>query len=444
MLVHAGDLQNSSTFQLGHVGPCTSQPTSNSHTQASSLTLPRVMHTNSATTHGSSSSTSVLDTAASGVHGNPTAHSLRASMSLQRRPVANRRTQQIAAPVLPPKPPLGTSLHAPGNAAQGPMGAKGSGCTLTLSEGVPAVSSVARGAAALVPPHLPPLVPVSSSAQPRSPNTPHLQGVCSILQGSRTALHLPESTNVPSQATIECTSSLEAAPPPRFSPIIRSRSAEDPPDLGIQCSSSTSSLFSQLDQHLLDRIMLHLSSTSSLNPAANVCRRFRNAARRVSRSAALLNGPSSTPPVDPATGALDMRPLQSFPGLRSLRLPKFDRMRTIEVLPVELFRLRMLTQLTYLDIQCAAYVPTFQPLRLLPSLRHLSCAGASLNPPPDLPELPNCEVMLYANRGLSAATRRNVLATLPPLSGTQRPVVSHVSSTVHSCRVLVQMKYLCH
>ena len=135
----------------------------------------------------------------------------------------------------------------------------------------------------------------------------------------------------------------------------------------------------------------------------------------------LLPSPSCTPPVDPATGALDLRPLQKFLGLHTLRLPKFDRMRTVEVLPVELFRLRMLTQLTYLDIQCAAYVPTFQPLRLLPALRHLSCAGASLSPPPDIPELPNCEVMLYANRGLSAANRRNVLSTLPPLSGALLP-----------------------
>lgn len=261
----------------------------------------------------------------------------------------------------------------------------------------------------LVPPELPPLLPAaSSSTQGHDSNVQlsNLHAARSIFAGS---------CSFAVQPAVE-RSAPEEVPAP-YSPIVRSPSVEDPPDLPIRSSGSSFSLFSLLDQHLLDRILLHVSATNSLNPAANVCQRFRNAVRRVAGSATLLPSPSSTPPVDPATGALDLRPLRHFPGLHTLRLPKFDRMRRIEVLPVELFRLRMLTQLTYLDIQCAAYVPTFQPLRLLPALRHLSCAGASLNPPPDLPELPNCEVMLYANRGLSAASRRNVLATLPPLSG---------------------------
>lgn len=173
----------------------------------------------------------------------------------------------------------------------------------------------------------------------------------------------------------------------------------------------------QLDQHLLDRVLLKVaagSSSGALNAAAVSCRRLRNAVRRIAGSA----GPptlDSAPPVDAATAALDIRALHSFPSLHTLRLPKLDR--GVPTLPVDLFRLRHLTLLTHLDVACAAAVPSFQPLRLLPNLRKLSVSGVTLAPPPDIPDIPGCDVTLYANRALAAATRGHVLRNLPPLSG---------------------------
>eukprot|EP00892_Ulva_mutabilis_P010836 jgi/Ulvmu1/8124/UM040_0019.1 len=177
------------------------------------------------------------------------------------------------------------------------------------------------------------------------------------------------------------------------------------------------SLLAHLDQHLLDRVLLKVAAGGTggaLNAAAATCRRLRHAVCRIAGSA----GPPTiegAPPVDSTTAALDIRALHSFPSLHTLRLPKLDR--GAPMLPVDLFRLRTLTLLTHLDVACAAAVPSFQPLRLLPNLRKLSVSGVSLAPPPDIPDIPECEVTLYANRALAAATRGSVLSPLPPLSG---------------------------
>lgn len=190
----------------------------------------------------------------------------------------------------------------------------------------------------------------------------------------------------------------------------------------------------QLDQHLLDRVLLKVAAggtCGALNAAAGSCRRLRNAVRRIAGTA----GPptlDSAPPVDAATAALDIRALHSFPSLHTLRLPKLDR--GAPMLSVDLFRLRHLTLLTHLDVACAAAVPSFQPLRLLPNLRKLSVSGVTLAPPPDIPDISGCEVTLYANRSLAAATRGNVLALLPPLAG------AHPWPAPQSCCVTLNLK----
>lgn len=355
----------------------------------------------------------------------------RGSSSLQQNRSMSQSMRDLTAatPVLPPLPsldPAHVSCQEDALAIS-----RGPGCPRASLDSALAAGPAASSAT-LVPPELPPLLPAATAPVQRLTAAPQNRDeVPGFLCAPRVDLSQARGFSVPSpQPAAQCFPAEECCVSPRS--LVPSPSVNDPPDVPILSRDNSPTLFSLLDQHLLDRIMLHVSATNSLNAAASVCRRFRNAARRLTGSATLLPSPSFTPPIDPATGALDLHPLQNFTGLHTLRLPKFDRMRKIEVLPVELFRLRMLTQLTYLDIQCAAYVPTFQPLRLLPSLRHVSCAGASLNPAPDLPELPNCELMLYANRGLSAATRRNVLSTLPPLSGTLTPPHFLFASTIQS------------
>lgn len=226
-------------------------------------------------------------------------------------------------------------------------------------------------------------------------------------------------------------------PPPiqtavTLQPVATLAAREQHPDVALRGRPGRPvPLLALLDQHLLDRVLLKVAAGSTggaLNAPAASCRRLRNAVRRIAGSA----GPpaiDSAPPVDTTTAALDIRALHSFPSLHTLRLPKLDR--GAPMLPVDLFRLRRLTLLTHLDVACAVAVPSFQPLRLLPNLRKLSVSGVTLAPPPDIPEIPACEVTLYANRALTAATRSSVLAALPPLSGVYSTVPA-VSCIVHT------------
>lgn len=225
--------------------------------------------------------------------------------------------------------------------------------------------------------------------------------------------------------------SLPVEPPLSHSASVADAVRELHPDVPLRSAPGRAvTQLAQLDQHLLDRVLLNVASggtSGALNAVAGSCRRLRNAVRRIAGTA----GPptlDSAPPVDAATAALDIRALHSFPSLHTLRLPKLDR--GAPMLSVDLFRLRHLTLLTHLDVACAAAVPSFQPLRLLPNLRKLSVSGVTLAPPPDIPDLSGCEVTLYANRSLAAAARGNVLALLPPLAG-EHP---RLSSSLMPCR----------